>query len=442
MKKLSTLFLIFVFIVSLFAQSKKHPEWSKNATIYEVNLRQYSEAGTFKEFEKSIPRLKAMGVDILWLMPIHPIGEKNRKGTLGSYYAVKDYFGISPDYGTKEDFKELVNKVHKSGMHIIIDWVANHTSWDNKLTETHPEYYTKDSLGNFIPPVKDWHDVIDLNYDNKDLWNYMTGALKYWVDEFDIDGYRCDVAGMVPIEFWDQAVAELEKTKEVFMLAEENKPEMHSAFDMTYAWDFHNLMNNLAEGKKQADDVISYFKQDKEEFPKSAYRMNFTSNHDENSWKGTVFERLGDAAEIMLVLSSTVEGMPLVYSGQEAGMDKRLDFFEKDVIDWKQHKFYDIYRELFHLKKKNKSLWNGQFGGQMEFIKNTNEENVLTFMREKDGQKVLAIFNLSSKPQNVDMKDERIKGSYVNLFTKQPSEIFEEMNFNLNPWEYIVLYKD
>lgn len=441
MKKRSILLLLILLTFSVIAQVKTPPAWSKDAVIYEVNLRQYSEEGTFKAFQKHLPRLKSMGVDILWFMPIHPIGEKNRKGTLGSYYAVKDYFDVNPEHGSKEDFRELVDQIHKMGMYVIIDWVANHTAWDNELTVTNPDFFTKDSNGNFVPPVADWHDVIDLNYDNKEVWTYMTGALKYWVDEFNIDGYRCDVAGMVPTEFWNQAVAELQKSKEVFMLAEAGEPELHSAFDMTYSWEFHNIMNDIPNGKKNADDVEEYFKKDKSEFPKSAYRMMFTSNHDENSWKGTVFERMGDAAEIMLVLSSIVEGMPLVYSGQEAGLNKRLDFFEKDIIEWNDHKFYDLYRELYSLKEKNKALWNGEFGGEMEFIDNSNETNVTSFIREKDNKKVFAVFNLSKETQSVKLNDERIKGSYINLFTKQPSEIFEEMSFELNPWEYIVLYK-
>ena len=441
MKKRIFAFVFVLLSLSILAQTKTHPEWSKNATIYEVNLRQYSEAGTFKEFQKSLPRLKAMGVNIIWLMPIHPIGEKNRKGTLGSYYSVKDYFDVNPEHGTKADFKELVEQIHKTGMYVIIDWVANHTAWDNELSDTNPDFFTKDSDGNFTPPVKDWQDVIDLNYDNIEVWDYMTTALKYWVEEFNIDGYRCDVAGMVPIEFWNKAVKELEKTKEVFMLAEDSQPKMHSAFDMTYSWDSHHLMNEIAQGKKNASDLVKLFNEEYKIYPPSAYRMVFTSNHDENSWKGSVFERMGDAAEVMLVLSSVVDGMPLVYSGQEAGMNKRLDFFEKDIIEWKDHKFYDLYRTLFTLKEKNQALWNGDFGGKMNFIENSNEENVFIFTREKENKKVLAVFNLSNKNQSVNVSNENIKGNYINLFSKQMSEVSSEMSFELEPWEYVVLYK-
>ncbi len=232
-------------------QEVKHPEWSKNANIYEVNIRQYTPEGTFNAFAEHLPRLKELGVDILWLMPIHPIGEKNRKGSMGSYYSVKDYFGINPEFGTEEDFKNLVNQIHELGMYVIIDWVANHTAWDNQLIYDHPEWYSKNEEEEIIAPVEDWSDVADLNYDVPEVRKYMTDALIYWVKDFNIDGYRCDVAGMVPTDFWNNARYELDKIKPVFMLAEANEPELHEfAFDMTYAWDLHFLWNEMAQGKK------------------------------------------------------------------------------------------------------------------------------------------------------------------------------------------------
>jgi cyclomaltodextrinase / maltogenic alpha-amylase / neopullulanase len=274
-----------------------HPSWSYNKTIYEVNIRQYTKSGTFKDFEKHLPELKEMGVGILWLMPINPIGEKNRKGTLGSYYSVKDYLAVNPEFGTMEDFKNLVKKIHSLGMHVIIDWVANHTSWDNNLTIEHPDFYKKDSTGNFISPVKDWTDAIALNYNNKELWGYMINALKFWVGKCGVDGFRCDVADMVPTPFWNKARKELNKIKPVFMLAEAEKPELQvKAFDMTYSWDVYKLMNNIAQGKESPSAFNSYFKTESERFSANDFRMRFTTNHDENSWNGTEFERLGDAA--------------------------------------------------------------------------------------------------------------------------------------------------
>lgn len=344
-------FILFISVCTFIFPQTKTPEWAFNKTIYEVNLRQFSEEGNFDGFRKHLPRLKELGVGILWFMPIHPIGELNRKGSLGSYYSVKDYLDVNPEFGTIDDFKELVKEIHSLGMYVIIDWVANHTAWDHQWTKTHPEFYNKDDKGNFIPPVDDWSDVIDLNYENKALWSEMINALKFWVTECDIDGYRCDVAGMVPIEFWIEAREQLDKIKPVFMLAEWDTPEMHFAFDMTYDWNMHKTMNEVAKGKKSADEIIHHIQKDLENYPSYAFRMQFTDNHDENSWNGTVFERLGDAAECFAVLTFLIPDMPLIYSGQEAGLNKRLSFFEKDPIDWKEHKFFALYKSLIELKK-------------------------------------------------------------------------------------------
>lgn len=282
--KFISIFLLSLLILSFSCQNKDkkntvdtegvtHTEWSKNAIIYEVNVRQFTPEGTFIEFEKHLPRLKEMGVDILWLMPINPIGKKNRKGSLGSYYSVKDYKAVNPEFGNMDDLKNLVKKAHDLGMYVILDWVANHTAWDNKMIVDHPEWYTKDSAGNFVSPF-DWTDVVDLNYENKALRDYMTGALKFWVEEADIDGYRCDVAGMVPVEFWDRARAELDKIKTVFMLAEAEEVKHHkNAFDMSYAWEFHHIMNEIAKGNKNANDAAEYFIKNDSVYPEDAYRM-------------------------------------------------------------------------------------------------------------------------------------------------------------------------
>ena len=359
----------------------KHLEWTKNTIIYEVNLRQYSESGSFKEFAEQLPRLKKLGIDILWIMPIYPIGEKNRKGTMGSYYSVRDYYSVNPEHGTLNDFIELVKKIHKMGMYVILDWVPNHTSWDNKLTIDHPEWYKKDSLGNFVPPVPDWSDVIHLDYNSEGLRKYMIEALKYWIQKTDIDGYRCDVAHMIPTDFWNEARVELDKVKPVFMLAEAEIPEHHDeAFDMSYAWEFYHIMNEIVRGKKTALDVDAYFEKTDSTYPKDAYRMYFTSNHDENSWNGTVKERLGEGAKAFTVLTFTVPGMPLIYSGQEADLNKRLEFFEKDVIEWKDHDLSDFYSVLINLKKKNKALWNGEHGGNMTRVHTSNDQAIFSFI--------------------------------------------------------------
>lgn len=420
-------------------QSVSHPEWSKNLAIYEANIRQYSPEGTFKAFEVYLPQLKELGVGIIWLMPIHPIGLKNRKGTLGSYYSVKDYKGINPEFGTLEDFKDLVNKIHELGMYVIIDWVANHTAWDHPWTASNPEFYTKDASGNFIPPFPDWSDVIDLNYENEDLRKEMIDAMKYWVTECDIDGFRCDVAAMVPTDFWNSVRDSLERIKPVFMLAEAHEPELHEkAFDMTYGWQFKDLMNDIAHGKKNVEDLDAYYNQEKLIYHPDAYRMIYTTNHDENSWNGTVYERLGDAVEISAVFTGVFKGMPLIYSGQEAGLNKALAFFEKDPIEWKEHKLRGIYSKLFNLKKKNKALWNGMFGGEIIRIRTTNDKNIYSFVREKDGDKIIAVFNFSPDKQIFAINSNLLAGSYINLFTEQKVELQENENFELDGWQYLI----
>jgi glycosidase len=441
MKNYFKFFYLFLILISfpflsVFAQQSKTPEWVFDKTIYEVNIRQFTEEGNFKAFENHLPRLKELGVEILWLMPIHPIGKLNRKGTLGSYYSVQDYLEINPEFGSKSDFKNLVDKIHSLGMFVIIDWVANHTAWDHPWTKSNPEFYNKDENGNFIPPVDDWTDVIDLNYDNKILWQEMINALKYWVQEFDIDGYRCDVAGMVPIEFWIEARKQLDEIKPVFMLAEWDTPEMHKAFDMTYDWELHKIMNRIAKKENNVLDLIKHINADKEEYPVSAIRMQFTDNHDENSWNGTVFERLGEAAECFAVLTFIIPDMPLIYSGQEAGLDKRLSFFEKDVIEWKQHKFFDLYKSLTELKKSNEVLHCGINGGELKIITNSNQSNILSLIRVKDNKKVFALFNLSTAPSKVLVKDIQISDSYIDFATMEELKITGSFETELDAWSW------
>ncbi len=417
----------------------EHPEWSYNLSIYEVNLRQYSPAGTFVEFEKHLTRLKDMDIGILWFMPIHPIGEKNRKGSLGSYYSVKDYLAVNPEHGTLDEFKSLVNKIHDLGMYVIIDWVANHTAWDNPLTLEHPDWYTRDENGSFVPPVADWADVIDLNYDNAGLREYMISALKFWVEETDIDGFRCDVAEMVPIDFWNAAQAELDKIKPVFMLAEGAAPELHEqGFDMTYSWDLFNLTNGIAIGSKGPADIDAYLDGEAVNYPDDAFRMYFTSNHDENSWNGTVFERLGGGVKTFAVLAATLNGMPRVYSGQEAGLNKRLDFFEKDPIDWRDHELTELYTTLFDLKKTNTALRHGDRGGPVVRVKTSNDDLVYSFIREKEDDRVFVVLNLSGDVRNITFSGQLFAGDYTDVFGDSTVSLSENSNLELEPWGHRV----
>lgn len=421
----------------------KHPEWSKNATIYEVNVRQFTPEGTFKAFEAHLPRIKKMGIDIIWLMPIHPIGIEKRKGTLGSYYSVKDYYGINPEFGTKADFKHLVDKIHSMGMYVIVDWVANHSSWDNPLAKEHPDWYTKTEEGDFQPtPWYDWDDVIDFDYDKPGIRQYMTEAMVYWVKDFNIDGYRCDTAGFIPTDFWDNARAEMDAVKPVFMLAEWESRDLHQkAFDMTYSWTFWDKMAAVTRDKKSISGLVEYMAHDVSTFPRDGYRMLFTDNHDMNSWNKNMVYNFGSGLEASIVLTGTVNGMPLVYGGQEAGLDRSLAFFEKDVIDWSKMPYEGLFKTLFDLKHRNHALWNGKEGGVMVRIYNDKMEQVISFSRTKDKDRVIPIINYSDKPVTVKLNAKHLKGTYTEVFSGQKINLKGDDVFTLKPWEYLVLEK-
>ncbi len=439
-------FLVILFITtgqSVGPAGKRVPDgpvaWSRNATIYEVNIRQFTPEGTFKALEAELPRLQKMGVTILWLMPVHPVGEKNRKGTLGSYYSVKDYYEVNPEFGSMKDFRELVRKSHDLGMKVIIDWVANHTAWDNPLISNHPDWYSKDTLGNIIAPVADWADVADLDFNKPELREYMEDAMAYWVREADIDGFRCDVAGMVPIGFWNSAVPRLRKIKPLFMLAEDENPVMHGiAFDATYAWGMHHLMNDIAKGEKSAEKIDSAYRADTAAYPRDAFRMQFTSNHDENSWNGTEFERLGDGARTFAVFTFTFPGIPLVYSGQEAAMDKRLRFFDKDTIPWGNYSLESFYRTLMMLKRTNDLISSGADGGEMTKLYTGKEKETYAFLRSKDKRKLMVLLNFSGADQAIRLRGSPLNGRYREVFTGETREWKEGDSMVMKPWQYLV----
>ncbi|MFN6380604.1 MAG: alpha-amylase family glycosyl hydrolase [Flavobacteriales bacterium] len=425
-----------------------HPEWSKNANIYEVNVRQHTPEGTFAALTADLNRLDSMGVDILWLMPIHPIGKENRKGSLGSYYSVKDYKGVNPEYGTIEDFKAFVRAAHSKGMKVILDWVANHTAFDAVWVSEHKDWYTLDSTGRPVPPVADWSDVADLNYDNKEMRAAMIDAMKFWIKECDIDGYRCDVAMMVPTDFWNDARASLDSIKPVFMLAEAEMKEHHlKAFDMSYTWEFLHIMNEVASGKKNLSAIDTYLAQQDTAFPKNAYRMYFTTNHDENTWNGTGNERYGKARQVYDVLALTIGGMPLIYSGQEGGEQyedgkpHRYRFFDKDTIRWNGYKYQDFYTRILAAHKKNPALWNGEHGGKAKRIKTSNDDIIYAFTRKVDNNEVIVLLNFSDKPQKIDFIDTLPEGNFMSIFNNETLSIYSKGNVKLQGYGYQVFVK-
>lgn len=421
------------------------PEWAKHASIYEVNVRQFSKAGTFKAVEAQLPRLKEMGVDIIWLMPIFPISQTNKKGTLGSPYAIADYKTVNPDYGTMADFKSLVNRAHALGLRVILDWVANHTGRDHIWTKFHPNWYTQVN-GKYVAPVDpatgkptDWTDVIDLNYNNAEMRINMMDAMQYWVKEFDIDGYRCDVAGYVPNDFWAEIRPKLDKIKPVFMLAEwEDDPAQFKYFNMNYGWSLHNMMKAIAQGARTADKLDSLREANQQRFPPWYYQMLFTQNHDENSWHNTLEEAFGPAANAFIVLTCTLEGMPLVYNGMESNLNKRLSFFEKDTIAWGNYQKNDFFKALLTLKHRNRALWNGRDGGKVVKIPTDHDDKVYAFYRQFDNDRVAVMLNLSNQEQTVQLSGNGYEGMYTEVFSHQPTELRTDLTITLKPWEYRV----
>lgn len=442
--KLILLSLLLIIIPNS-VSGQTHHDWSYNLSIYELNVRQYTNSGTFAEFETHLDRLKELGVGILWFMPIHPIGAQNRIGNLGSYYSVKDYYGINSEFGTLDNFKALVDSIHAKGMYVLMDWVGNHTSWDNSLTITHPEWYVKDGNGNFTPPPgTNWTDVIQLDYSEQELRDYMIEAMKFWITEVDVDGFRCDAVSFIPLDFWEEAIAELKNIKpEIFMLAEDDGTEYQTAgFDMSYGWGLYGfgegILVNIANEINNANFINGYSTLENTNYSSSHYRMYFTSNHDENSWYGTVFELFGDAAEVFAVLTSTFRSMPLIYSGQEAGLDHRLLFFDKDEITWQPHPFAEIYKSLLHLKKENKALWNGNEGGQLQRVLTTNNPAIFAFVREKENYKVFGIFNLTDSVRTFTLQGNLYTGNYRNVFTNDSILFNENAEVTLPAWGYRV----
>ncbi len=384
------------------AETPAHPEWSYRSVVYELNVRQATPDGTFAAAADRLPALKELGVDIVWCMPIYPIGTQGRKGTLGSYYAISDYCDVNPEFGTLADFDAFLNRAHELDMKVILDWVANHTSPDSKWAQEHRDWHLRDSLGNTVVEY-DWTDIAKLDYGNRDMRRAMTDAMHFWVDR-GVDGFRCDMAMLVPIDFWQTSFAELkEKRPDLYLLAEGESAELHDrAFDATYTWELHHLLNDVAQGKKGVAELKAYLAADAEKMPREAMRLMFTSNHDENSWAGTEFERMGDAVRAMAVLCFTLpQGQPLIYTGQEVGYDHRFEFFEKDPMPVTEaNEFTAFYRSLCALRHDNEALAAGERGGAFRYLEGM-PDGVLGFVRETDGNRVNCLVNLTPEPVEV-----------------------------------------
>ena len=420
------------------------PSWAKNATLYEVNIRQFTPEGTFSALMPHLDRLADMGVDILWLMPIHPISETKRKGTLGSYYAVNDFRDINPEYGTVRDLQVLISSAHNKGMKVILDWVPHHTGWDHPWIEEHPEWYSKDKDGNIIDPINEeegepwgWTDVAELDLSNPQMRDEIISDMLYWFDAAGIDGFRVDHAHGLPDDYWDQVSVALSRLNQpIFMLAEGEEPRLRNRknFVATYAWKFHHAMNEIAAGKRNVNALDSLLEKDRSEY-KFGYHIYFTSNHDENSWAGTVMERMGNGHKAFAVLTWTIDGMPLIYSGQEEPITKRLEFFEKDTIAWKAYAYAPMYKTLSRLKKRNKALWNGEDGGLSERI--NSSDHVYAFKREKDEDKIVVILNLSDESQTTTLNENvsRLK----DVFGEGRVSFKKDETIELEPWQYYVL---
>lgn len=413
-------------------------DWIYNTNIYEVNLRQYTKEGTFNAFAHHLPRLKEMGVQTLWFMPITPISKEEMKGTMGSYYACSDYTSVNPEFGTLNDFKKLVDHAHKLGFKVILDWVANHTGWDHVWTKEHPDWYKVDANGQF-KRAAGMDDIIELDYRNNEMRQAMIEAMKFWVRKAGIDGFRCDLAFWVTVDFWLEAIPQVNELKPLFWFAESDAlqhPEYMEVFDAAYAWTWMHKTEEWYK-KKLPLPYLTNVLDNYENVP--GIKAWFTSNHDENSWNGTEYEKYGDAAKVLAVHSCTWPGIPLIYSGQELPNTKRLEFFDKDVIEWKKHcELHEFYRTLLHLKQNNSAL---NVNSDCFPLHTNCAANVLAYLRKNGEQEVMVLLNLSDHKVRFDMLDNWIRGKFREAFSHRENDFSLNISFELKAWDWLVWVK-
>ena len=425
----------------------KNPEWSYSAILYEMNIRQFTTEGTFRAASERLPFLRSIGVDAIWLMPIYPIGEEDRKGSLGSYYSIRDYKGVNPEFGSEADLRDFITKAHALGIKILFDWVANHTARDARWISERPvDWYERDSEGRAKVPW-DWSDTAKLNYANREVWRGQIDAMRYWVEQFGIDGFRCDMAMLVPIEFWQEASAELHAIKsDIFMLAEAEEDNLfEGAFNMSYQWNIHHIMCDIAKGARRVWDLRNAMHAERQRYPREAMRLSFTSNHDENSWSGSEQSRFGRALEVMTAMTFLMPStMPLIYTGQEVGYDHSFAFFDRDPIPeelYKEGYATELYRRLADLKHSQRALDSGQRGGDVIEIENNAKDCMMTFVREVADSRVVAIVNLSPYTIHADFRTGIYAGKYRDAISGERVILDEHVERDITPWHYQILVK-
>ena len=424
----------------------QHPEWSYGAVLYEMNVRQLTPEGTLRAAAARLEFLRDLGVDAVWLMPIYPIGEKNRKGTLGSYYSIRDYCAVNPELGTMDDFDDFVAEAHRLGMKVLMDWVANHTSRDARWIAGKPaSWYERDASGEPAVPW-DWTDTAKLDYANRDVWEAQAAAMEFWIARHAVDGFRCDMAMLVPIGFWQYAAARLRRVKpDLFLLAEAEQRNLFDdgVFDACYGWEMHHLLNDVAQQRVRVTALRDWLRADRGRYPRSAMRLAFTSNHDENSWNGSEFARMGAARGIMAAFTFVVPGgLPLIYTGQEVDYDHSFAFFDRDPIpaeSYRANAYTEFYRRLTELRHANPALAAGGRGGDMVEISNNAEDCLMTFVREVPGNQVVAVMNLSPYAIETDYYTGIYAGMYTDALTGRPSELRGHVVEPMGPWSYRIL---